>query len=268
MTWALMAVRDVEPQAVAAALGDVLGAQGFQPYDPFPGGAGTPPGFKAFVRLFVSPPVSSASGAWVRILGESAADDWPALFEALMTRLGTQHTGSQAGPYAGLWAVLSADEGDSGLHNLEHISAESARHAASEPAQPGSAMPAELEQLARARNVNPEQARGLFDRLTRTVLSKLDRQAGGEASAMQFQARAMLQGGQAPNWESSAGGHIRDLLDRFGVAREPGFAVVRDAYQVARRLQKRPNASLLDDERAALRALPDVLAYIPVYVGK
>src|SRR5258706_11665618 len=48
--------------AVAAALATV----GYQRYDPFPGGIGTPPGLTTFVKLFVAP----AQDGWVRVLGD------------------------------------------------------------------------------------------------------------------------------------------------------------------------------------------------------
>src|SRR5262249_30060202 len=53
------------PEATSTLL-DVLESTGYTRYDPFPGGMGTPPGLKTFVKLFVTP----AQEGWVRVLGE------------------------------------------------------------------------------------------------------------------------------------------------------------------------------------------------------
>ena len=47
----------------------------------------------------------------------------------------------------------------------------------------------------------------------------------------------------------------------------PDFTTLRDAYQVAERRQRRPNAGLYPGDAEALAAVPDALAYTPVYGG-
>ena len=47
-------------------LRSALEGAGYAPYDPFPGGTGTPPGLAQWTRLFVAP----AQDGWVRVLGE------------------------------------------------------------------------------------------------------------------------------------------------------------------------------------------------------
>src|SRR5262245_10590817 len=65
-TWHSLYLRADDTQAVADALIDALRHHGYQRYDPFSGGTGTPPGLKTFIKHFVAPP----SDGWVRILGE------------------------------------------------------------------------------------------------------------------------------------------------------------------------------------------------------
>src|SRR3954465_10887872 len=65
-TWHSLYLRADETQSIEAALIDSLLQHGYQRYDPFAGGTGTPPGLKTFVKHFVAPPTDG----WVRILGE------------------------------------------------------------------------------------------------------------------------------------------------------------------------------------------------------
>ena len=53
-----------DASGVETALRDALGRLGYSPYDPFPGGIGTPPGLKDFVRMFLSP----AAESWVALV--------------------------------------------------------------------------------------------------------------------------------------------------------------------------------------------------------
>jgi len=64
---------------VEAALRAALADLGYQPYDPFPGGSGTPPGLIALVRSFVAPPQEG----WTRVLGELDDTALPTLSAAL-----------------------------------------------------------------------------------------------------------------------------------------------------------------------------------------
>jgi hypothetical protein len=61
---------------------------------------------------------------------------------------------------------------------------------------------------------------------------------------------------------------LADLLTLPATWRTYDFEQVRDAYQVARRLQRNPSASLLPDERTALTHIPEPLYYTPVYMGR
>jgi hypothetical protein len=135
------------------------------------------------------------------------------------------------------------------------------------------ALPSELDHLARSRNVDPAQAARLMDRLTGSLFGKLDRQSGGEAGAARNQARALLQsqGKGGPDWAGAGGRRLAAmaaLLTLPTTWRDPDFSALRDAYHVARRLQRNPRASLLPDERDAHARVPNILDYTPLYFGK
>src|SRR5262249_2867639 len=73
--WDSLCIRGRDHVQVAIILRDTLLAAGYQRYDPFPGGSGTPPGLKTFVKQFVAP----AQDGWVRVLGAPDVAVLPAL---------------------------------------------------------------------------------------------------------------------------------------------------------------------------------------------
>src|SRR3954465_5804249 len=70
MPWHSLYFRSNEQASIVAAVAEAMHQHGYQRYDPFPGGSGTPVGVKTFVKLFVAPPVD----CWVRVLGEPDLD--------------------------------------------------------------------------------------------------------------------------------------------------------------------------------------------------
>ncbi|MCC7445892.1 MAG: hypothetical protein IT324_00680 [Anaerolineae bacterium] len=268
-TWHSLYLRTADAPAVAAALIDSLQQHGYQRYDPFAGGSGTPPGLKTFIKQYVAP---TADG-WVRVLGDPDL----AVFSDLSTRWALLHgwlSDSDSGIEVfangavipdGLIAYLrpgkTADDLKRALQGAVPTTAD----------RPASILPDDVQQLAQNRNVNAQQANRMIDRLTGQLFGKLDRQSGGEASAMQTQARALAMGGNRPDWNSAAGQRLKALASVLTLPanwREPDFIAVRDAYQAARMVRRNPNARLMPDEQAALKALPDAIAYEAVYMGR
>lgn len=268
-TWHSLYLRAADAPAVVVALVNALQQHGYQRYDPFAGGSGTPPGLKIFVKHYVAPTVDG----WVRILG----DPDPAVLNDLSTH----------------WTLLHAwlTDTDSGIDVYEHGSVipdglsaylrpgktpDDLRRAwqgalPTPTERPASILPDDVQQLAQDRRVNPQQANRMIDRLTGQLFGKLDRQSGGEASAMQSQARALAMGGNRPDWNSAAGQRLKAVISVLSLPanwREPDFIAVRDAYQAARMARRNPNAHLMPDEQAALKALPNALEYEAVYMGK
>lgn len=270
MKWGMLLLQTEDQAGVAQALMNAFQGVGLTPYDPFPGGAGTPISFKTFQRQFVTP----AHEGWVRIMGDAAihfgTDFGPSLSAVgplLLLGFDSENAEVQAfsrGEAASLNAFLKPDTPLEKLSQVLHGTLPDG------PA-PGSApLPDELADFARQHGVEPGKVSGLMNRMSGIVFGKLNRQSGGEAGRLREQAGALM-GSAGPDWNSSGGRRLSaaaDLLTLPSVWRTPSFESVRDAYQVARRLERSPHASLMPDERAAYQAIPHVLAYVPVYVGK
>ncbi len=271
--WHSLYLKVSEPDdhtAIITALRQALQAHGYEPYDPFSGGSGTPPKFKTFIKQFVALP----QAGWSRVLG----DPDPA---ALMTLSETQPMLygwlSDAG---GGWQVISGGVASADLaafapylkpgKTLDDLKRAQAGHAPVATVEPNSTLPPDVQQLARDHHVNTEQADKMMARVTTRLFGKLDRGTGGEAGAMQQQARALISSSQL-DWNSSTGRVVRAVADVLVLPdpwRVPDWVDLRDAYQAARMLARNPKASLLPDERDALKAIPNALSYMPVYVGK
>jgi hypothetical protein len=264
VAWHQFYVQTGDMASVESILAVTLEAHGYRRYDPFPGGAGTLPGLKTFVKHFVAPP----EAGWVRVLGNPDPETLPALVAAL-----------SAGR-ALLIAWLSDAEGElEAYRDGQSITLDSflqpGKSMSHIPAPPESgideALPGELGQFARERNVNPNQASRIIGRLTAHLFGKMDRESGGEAGALEDQARAMLSGGGQPDWNTSAGRRLRALASLLTLPaswRDPDFEAVREAYQAARMLRKNPRAQLMPGEREALKRVPNADAYAAVYAGK
>jgi hypothetical protein len=271
MSWHSLYFRAGEAQAVAGMLLDALRRHGYQGYDPFAGGTGTPPGLTVFVKHFVAP----ASDGWVRVLGAPDPDSLIDLSRALpflhawLTNddgsIDAYHDGALDPD--GLAACLRPGHSADDLVQAQHGAAPPAAH----HDEIASVLPGEIQQLARDHRVNPEQADRVIDRLTTRLFGRLDRASGGEASAMQAQARALATGANRLDWESQAARRLKALAGVLALPsnwREPDFETVREAYQVARLLRRNPHSQLMPDEQAALKIVPNALDYQAVYVGK
>jgi len=272
--WHSVYLKESDPSAAAAALIEALTVHGYAPYDPFPGGSGTPPRFKTFIKQFALP----LTEGWTRICGEPDGD-------ALLT-LSTQlsipilRAWLDDGQGSGDWQVIangtmSSDAEAFAPYLKATKTANDLRRAQAgnvplAEIAPTSALPPDVQQLARDRNVNPKQADRMMERMTAQLFGKLDRSTGGEANAMQDQARALISGSTL-DWNGEAGRRVRAVADMLAIPanwRTPDWTDIRDAYQAARMLARNPKASLLPGERDALKAIPNAGQYKAVYVGK
>ncbi|GAB4412808.1 MAG: hypothetical protein Kow00106_07520 [Anaerolineae bacterium] len=274
--WYSLYIPDSSPEAVSAALGDLLGRHGYTPYDPFPGGAGTPPALTDLVRLFVAP----AQEGWVRVLGAldrslcqelSAALERPVVVTwledegggiALITADGWHESAEAFAPY--LRDGVSTDD-------LQRAWAGAPpTDAASDETQAGPALPPPLADLARQQGVDPHKASSLFEQLSGRLFGRL-REEEGESTAGQEAARAVLMGGGRDPWHSLAGVRVRAIAALLTLPftwREPSWEAVRDAYHAYRMRERYPRMTPLPGDRAALAAVPDAPAYRPVFMGR
>ncbi len=77
--------------------------------------------------------------------------------------------------------------------------------------------------------------------------------------------------GNGPNWNSPGGRRLHALMRCLTVPdhwREPDFGVLRDAYQLHSRQQRKPDARLYPGDDATMNRVPDALDYVPVYGGR
>jgi hypothetical protein len=262
---------DGAQQQAAATLNNALERQGYTAYDPF----GALPGvaYADTVKLFVAP----ASAGWTRILSEPVLlPDWllSALsrvglllwvaLDAETLRVAVYADGQTLDPFDALSTHLRADT--CAPDDLRRALAGecAAVPDESEPAQtagiPLDALPPEMQTLVH--NLNPRQVTGLFNKLMGRVTGRVDTDVDS--------ARALL-AGSGPAWNSDGGRCIRALMACLDLPenwREPDFVTLRDAYQLQRRRQRLPNATLYPGDAEALAAVPDALDYSPVYAGR
>lgn len=278
-TWHSLYLPLADAAPVAEALRSLLEAGGFRAYDPFPGGTGTPPGLREMVRVFVAPPLDG----WVRVLGEVPADLIPALGE----RLGVPVLHGWLTPDDGGFALVRdgarhTDPAALADYLAPGKSPDLLRRAlAGElpvPALDGDqppvvalgmdALPPDLQALARQKNVNPDKAARMFEKMSGSLFRKA---GGGADSDEQAQARAMMMGQQQNVWNSLAGQRVRaaaGVLKLPANWRTPTQAAIRDAYQVHRLRERSPRMALMPGDKETMQAVPDALAYSPVYFGR
>ncbi|RPI95211.1 MAG: hypothetical protein EHM39_11880 [Chloroflexi bacterium] len=264
---------------VAAALRSSLEARDYIPFDPFPGGTGTPLGLTSMVRLFVAPP----QDGWVVVLGEypenlidnvSRELDSPVLYGWLTETEGgfALFEGStRRDDPAAFDRYLRRGQSDDILRRA--FAGELKVEAVDSDKPPvavlgADALPPELRQMAEDQGADPVKAGKMFERISGTLLNRL---GGGAGKEEQEQARAMIMGGGGMDvWNSLKGQRVRAIagvLNLPGNWRLPSLQAVRDAYQVHRLRQRSPRLALMPGDREVMQAVPDALEYVPVYMG-
>ena len=260
-------MRSEDATVVIQQLQDSLTSLGYTLYNPF----GLIPG-KAYarsVRLFVA----VAADGWVKIIGEPD--------EALLPTLSQNSTLIYAalnGAEADIW-VYADGQGvpiESALvpylrPNLTTNDLQQALHATSniiqmdkpETGLPFNVLPDNVKTMAG--NVNTGQAQKMFARLSGDLMKKVSKDSD-QADA----ARALLKGGDAPDWNSNSGARIRAVMACLTLPdnwREPDFDSLRDAYQLHERRRRNPNARMYPGDDEVMAKVPDALTYTPVYGG-
>lgn len=254
------------------ALQNSLTTLGYTFYNPF----GLLPG-KAYaqtVRLFVAPPANG----WTRVIGEPDVRQLVPLSKQCLclyvaldgkdAQIKVCADGEQVEPHAALIPYLragrSADDLQKALDSAPISPVEKEENAGSPMFVVSfDGLPNDLR--AMAGQVNPAQAQQMFERLSGALMRKVS--PGAEAAG---EARRMLAGGNAPDWNSAGGRRIRALMACLTVPddwREPDFTTLRDAYQVHERRRRKPDARLYPGDAEAMQNVPNALDYTPVYGG-
>jgi hypothetical protein len=275
--WYRLFVPLADTSLVAAALRSPLETQGYVPFDPFPGGAGTPPGLTAMVRLFVAPPQEG----WVCVFGEYPVDllpDFsrgvgvPVIYGWLTDENGgfaLFRDGARSDDPAAFEAYLRPGQPPDILPRAfaGQIKVEALTSDQPPVAVVGAdALPPELQQLALDQGADPVKASKMFEKMS----GKLFKRLGGPSADEQKQAQAMFMGGQDV-WNSLNGQRVRAIASVLNLPsnwRVPSLQTLRDAYQVHRLRQRSPRLSLMPGDKEAMAAVPNALDYTLVYLGR
>lgn len=281
-TWSSLFLPTHDSPAVAGALRDILKGRGYEPYDPFPGGTGTPPGWSDLVRQFVAP----AREGWVRVLGEPVEAALPELSRGLDLPVIHGWLSEQDGGFALIDGAtrhtdpvvferyLRSGESFERLRRAWHgeLPVEPAASGQPPVAVAGADdLPPDIRQLAEEKGVDARRAGKLFEKLSGSLFGKLARDAGAEAGDEQDQARALLMGGGRDIWNSLHGQRVRAIAGVLALPdawRTPDWDAVREAYHVHRLRERNPRMPLMPGDKEAMDAVPDALSYLPVYMGK
>lgn len=274
--WTTLYVPGTAQEAVAEALRATLAAHGYVPFDPFPGGTGTPPRLAATVRQWVAP----ARDGWVMVLGEPD----PEALSDFQARLGLPVLLGWLAEDGGGFAVLSEGERSAepaalapylrpgvdvrALHQALSAALPTASGApGGSPAfaQGGEALPPEIAQYAQQQGVDPRKANALWERVGGKLLGRL----GGGAE--QAAAQALLASGSPDLWGSAHGARVQAIAALLALPvtwRLPTWEQVRDAYQLLRLRQRSPRLPLMPGDTQTLQAAPEAGQYLPVYMGR
>lgn len=241
----------------------MLQAHAYHLYDPF----GLLPGktYPHTVKLFVAP---SHQEGWVALISEHELSEWLPAWGSSCIALLIDTQSAQVDFYQDGGACSPTDflkqfVGDVGLAQaLEYY--EATKHTQHDPTPSPTVVPLTLlpsDVQAMAGNLSNQQINTLFEKLTRQLP-----QGSVLAEAQQFiHEQATL------DWTRAHTQAVLRLMSAIGApdpSALPTFATVRDAYSVHRRLQRKPDRTLLADEDNLRRLLPNALDYQPIYAGR
>ena len=238
---------------VVDPLADALAVLGYERYAPF----GLVPG-KAYpqsVKLFVAP----VRDGWTRIIGSPDAALLPVLSRlapCLLIELDGADAAISAyaaGAPADLTDVFAPYAQTPDCLDDAPVSAAKADKLGAVALD---ALPSDVQTMAQ--QVDLRQAGKLFERMSATLARKTNADPAADDLLKQ------------PDWSSAGGQRIRALMGCLSIPgwQAPDFVTLRDAYALHYRRQRSPQARLYPGDAEALAAVPDALAYTPVYGGK
>jgi hypothetical protein len=212
------------------------------------------------VKLFVAPP----ENGWTRLIGQPNAALLPELAQGLGCSLVYVWINAASGQVecigsGDLSQFLRPDKTVADLQN-----AFSANYAE---------LPSDgiLGDLAASYGVDTRQADKLFQKTSRTVLRKLDRQSGGEANEIQSTASGILLGSEGFSWKKAAAQRVQAVMACLSVPdgwHDPDYRDLAAAYQIACVLDQDENAFLLPSDEAILDKVAFPLDYLLAYFAR
>lgn len=257
--WSSVYIPTDDEERVTSVLGVIHAAAGYKPYNPFPGGTGTPTGIVGRVRLFVAP----AEDNWTRVIGLPDVD----LLNPLAAEMKSPLVYAWIGAENSVVEVIGG--GDVSQFLREGRSAEDLDAAMRGPIAAGSDAPAagEIAKLADAYGVDAGQADKMFQKAAKTVFSKLDKRTGGEAASMQDAAKKSLD--SSFSWGMPSARRVMAIMACLSIPqnwREPDFGDLAAAYPIACLLDM--DAPLLPGDEDTLDRVEYPLDYTPAYFAR
>jgi hypothetical protein len=267
--WQRLFIRLVgDPSALAGALIAAARDAGYTPYDPF----GLMPGlsYPVAIRAFAAP--APLSG-WHRLI--ASGDPMPsAVIASAAESLGAAalHLALDAEGRAEIvWfngesppELARIIDGDPLTVERYAVSAPASASEAPILALPIDALPEDVRSALVTGQIDGTQAEKLFAKMSGAVAGKVG--GGGDTEA----AKKLLQTAQI-DWDSPSGRRIRAAVGLFGLGdalSPPDFTALRDAYALHARKRRKPDAPLYPGDAEAMAAVPDALAYTPIFAGR
>jgi hypothetical protein len=244
-------------KALREALEQVHTAAGYQAYDPFAGGRGTPPGLKHLARFFISPKLD---GGYLRLIGQPDPELLPALAESLGLPIlqawvtqedsGVQLMGGED------WGAFLED----GRTLTELIAVREI--AAIAPATD----PHSLVEMARQQGLKAGDAQKLAEKLTRGLGKTLS------AEEAQQQSKAAQIAQEQFSWAWPQAQKLAAQMDCLKLPspawRDPSYPDLAAAYQLARRLELEPEMALSASDNLILDKVAYPLDYTLAYYAR
>ena len=249
-------------ERIPLVLQDSLSDLGYELYDPFAAMLGKI--YSKSVKLFISPHGNGCT----RILGDLDERIVPTLSSLGLSllialddgnaRIETYGDGEALDPLKALTPHL---RDGCNTDNLQAVFSGDfvAVGAEAKSDIPLDMLPGNLQEMAG--RLNPKHVNKMFNK----IAGKIGKRVSGDGDA----ALGMFSG-EAAKWDSAGGQKIAALMACLRVPdawREPDFVALRGAYQLHLRRQRNPKAMLYPGDADAMDAVPDALAYAPVYGG-
>ncbi|NJL93520.1 MAG: hypothetical protein HC915_07190 [Anaerolineae bacterium] len=264
--WSTAFVPLGDPQRIADVLHEVHTAHGYQPYNPYPGGTGTPSSVNSLVRLFVAP----AKAGWTRLIGKPRLELLPEVAQKLETLILYSWISESDGgiiPYgtSSLAAYLRPDKTTSDLRQAMEALSTATGPLLHRPTD--SPLQGELAEFAAQQGVDPDQANELVTRTVNTLFKKM----GAQQSGLQAEALALVSQQAVSAVSSAPFRRIAAVLDCLTIPpnwHEPGFKELSEVFQIASLLDQDPDAPLLPGDEAILDKVEYPLDYRIAYFSR
>lgn len=251
--WSSLYLPTAEQEDVAAALVGIHTRVGYQPFNPFPGGSGSPIRAIQFSRLFVAPPQEG----WTRLIGQPDSDLLPELASQLGIGLIYVWVAHEEGGVEAIGGSLS--------HFLREGKTEEDLQQALTAPLPAASKPDFVSNLAGEYGIDPKQAGELVQKTIGSLFGKLNKDGSAEA---QTQAAELVSRSRF-SWKMPAAQRVAAITDCLRLPanwREPSYHDLTAAYQAACWLEL--NGNLLPGDEAALDKVAYPLDYLLAYFAR